>query len=178
MGQTDPVPIDVDALEPAFVREVAYIGGAEGDDVSVSTAAVAYATNGAEGGAAEDPDYEPKTQAERATMLGVDMAEDITTPRGWIDPLSPATEKPDDPTLASIAPTTGAAGVGVTITLTGTGFSRYSTVKTGGVLTPYVEYVDPETLKVRLDPRSTAGSIDISVIDHSVETAPQSFTFT
>lgn len=163
---------------PAFVREIAYAGGATGDDVDEATANVAYASNGGASGAPEDPAYTPKTQAEKAANTGNTLAVDITTPRGWIAPETPAGGEPAAPTLTTVAPNTGAAGVGVTITLTGTGFTRYSTVKTGGVFTPYVEYVSATSLKVRLDPRSTPGSIDISVIDHSVETASVPFTFT
>lgn len=176
---TLPIAIPAGEADPVFVRSIAYEGGAEGDDVSQSTANVAYASNGAAGGSAEDPDYSPKTQSEKATDNGNTLAVDITTPRGWIDPKSPAKAKPAAPTLTTIAPTTAATGGGtIPVTLTGTGFTRYSTVKTGGVITPYVEYVSPTSLKVILDPRSSPGSIDISVIDHSVETAPQAFTFT
>lgn len=162
------LPARVPSTARAYTPTITFTGGAEGDDVDEATANSTDA-------------YSPKTQAAKAAAMSPagSLAVDITTPRGWIDPKSPAKAEPAAPTLTSIAPTTAATGGGtIPVTLTGTGFTRYSTVKTGGVITPYVEYVSPTTLKVILDPRSSAGSIDISVIDHSVETAPQAFTFT
>ena len=153
---------------PAYVPTVTYTGGAEGDDVDEATANATA-------------DYAPRTQAAKAALMVPpgSLAVDITRVRGWIAPEQPYGAAPDDPVLDTLTPATAATGGGtIPVVLTGTNFSPYSQVKTGGVITPYVEYVSATTLNIVLDPRSVAGDIDISVIDHSVETVTRAFTFT
>lgn len=75
-------PPPVEDMTPEYVPVITYYGGAVGDDVSEATA---NATD----------DYTPRTQADKAATLGVGMAVDVTTPRGWIDPHEPYGPPPE-----------------------------------------------------------------------------------
>lgn len=161
-----PEPAPPDSYAPAYVPEVTYVGGSPGNEFSQSTAA-------------STDDFYPKTQAEKAEIHGQEVNIDVGVPPGYIAPGEPYAPPPPDPTLASIAPTSGVTGGDpILVTLTGTGFTQFSTVTTGGLDTPYVQFVSDTALTVALDPRSVAGTIDVVVTDHGVTTLPQQFTFT
>ena len=50
---------------------------------------------------------------------------------------------------------------------------------TGGVQTPYATYFSPTKIVVLMDPaRSVAGTIQVIVRDHSVNSAPSNFVYT
>ncbi len=165
MGQTYPQPPPAGSLTPAYVPEVEYVGGSPGNEFSQSTANV---TN----------DFFPKTQEEKAAIHEQEVNTDIGTPAGYIEPGAPYTPPPPDPTLASVSPDTGVAGAAIQVTLTGTGFTQWSTVTTGGLDTPYFTVNSDTMITVMLDPRSQPGPTDIVVTDHGVKTAPVVFTFT
>lgn len=170
MSQRYPVPAPPGTLIPAYVPVITYFGGAYGDDLAVSTANV---TN----------DFAPKTQVEKAALVGMPIAQDITTPRGWIDPQEPYGPPPvspaDDPTITGLAPNTGATGGSpIWVTITGTKFTVWSSVETGGVVTPYSRFISATKMAVLLDPRSSPGIINIKVIDHGVKSNSSDFTFT
>jgi hypothetical protein len=114
------------------------------------------------------------------------FARDITEPRGWISPSEPYNPAPvsptDDATITSLAPNTTVAGAGlppVWVTITGTKFTQYSTVETGGLYTPYHRYISPTKMAVLMDPaRSVPGIVVVKVIDHGVKSNGSNFTFT
>ena len=152
---------------PSYVRTITYHGGQSGDDVFQSSA------NSTES-------YSPRTQGQKAGLLGVGLAVDVTTPRGWIDPAEPYSATPAAPVLTSISPTTGVHGAAaMEVTLTGSGFTPASAVYTGGVLTPFYSYVSPTEMKVTIDlPNSVAGIIDVKVLDHGLTSVNRQYTIT
>ena len=167
MSQSLPRPITAAMVTPAYVPVITYKGGQSGDDVTQSSAN-------------STGSYAPRTQAQRAGQLGVGMAVDVTTPRGWIDPNEPYGAAPAAPVLTSISPTTGVHGAAnMEVTLTGTGFTPKSSVYTGGVITPFYSYVSPTQMKVTIDlVNSVAGVIDIKVLDHGLLSAARPYTIT
>jgi len=167
MSQSFPLPITQAMVTPAYVPVITYKGGQSGDDVFQSSANSTVS-------------YSPRTQAQKAGQLGVGMAVDVTTPRGWIDPLEPYAAPPAAPVLTSIAPTTGVHGAAaMEVTLTGSGFTPGSAVYTGGVLTPFYEYVSSIEMKVTIDLlNSVAGIIDIKVVDHGMLSVARQYTIT
>ena len=107
----------------------------------------------------------------------------MTAPRGWIEPSEPYGPAPvsptDDPTIASLTPATAVAGVTPTWTkITGTKFTPYSQVETGNIVTPYSKYLSPTRIDVLMDPRSSAGTVVVKVIDHGVKSNGSNFVFT
>jgi hypothetical protein len=64
------------------------------------------------------------------------------------------------------------------VTITGTKFTQWSQVETGNVITPYSRYMSATKMAVLMDPRSTAGTVVVKVIDHGVKSAGSNFTFT
>jgi hypothetical protein len=171
MGQRYPVPPPAGSYTPANVPVITYYGGAYGDQETQSTANV---TN----------DFAPKTQAAKATLMGGVLAKDVGTPQGWIAPGAPYAPAPatpgKDPTIASLAPNTAVAGLGaITVLITGTNFTEWSTVKTGGVPTPYYKVLSPTQIQLTLDGRrSVPGTITVVVTDHGKDSASSNFTFT
>lgn len=158
------------AYQPAYVPVISFVGGAFGDDQSLSTATSTDA-------------YTPKTQAEKATLTGNTIVQDVGVPRGWIsddEPYGPPPVSPtDDPTITSLAPNTAVSGgAPIWVTITGTKFTQWSWVETGGVYTPYSKYFSATKMAVLMDPRSTAGTIVVKVVDHDVKSAGSNFTFT
>src|SRR6187399_2680850 len=115
------------AYQPAYVPTIVYTGGAFGDDQSLSTASSTDA-------------YSPKTQAEKATLMGTVLVQDVGVPRGWIEPRE-------------------AYGPPIWVTITGTKFTQWSWVESGGVYTPYSRYISATKMAVLMDPRSTAGTV-------------------
>lgn len=66
------------------------------------------------------------------------------------------------PTVASIAPATGPAAGGTSVTIKGTGFSVDATVKIGGTSATAVNVQNPTTLTCTA-PAHEAGAVDVAV---------------
>jgi hypothetical protein len=172
MGQRYPVPPPAGSYIPAYVPVISYFGGAVGDDVAVSSA---NATT----------DFSPKTQVQKAALTGNTMVTDVGRARGVLEPDDPYPKASDTPpaapTITGLAPNTAVAGsvAPVAVTITGTGFTAWSSVKTGNYPTDYVRYISPTQLLVGMIPsRSVAGVVQVVVSDHGVDSAPSNFTFT
>lgn len=170
MTQTYPVPPPAGSYTPAYVPTITYFGGAYGDDVTQSTA---NATN----------DFAPRHQTDKATTLGVDMASDVGVPRGYIAPNEPYGPPPvspdDDPTIATLAPATApAGGPPVTVLITGTNYSEWSSVSVGSIPSSTYTVISDTQIQLVIDAASAAtGAVDIVVSDHGVDSDPSTFTF-
>jgi IPT/TIG domain-containing protein len=176
MGQTMPGPITAAMLavanancdRPRYSTMADWAGGVKGDDVDTRTATVALATAS---GAAPYPDYAPRTQAAKATLQGTTLVTDVARARGWIGPGDPYVgNAPVAPVVASISPTTGpATSLPMTVTITGTGFTPWSVVRTGGsaVADPTGVYLSPTTMKVALT-AAVPGTVSVAVEDHDL----------
>lgn len=107
---------------------------------------------------------------------------DITAPKGYIGPGDPYSKPmPAAPTITSLAPNTAVAGSPspLAVVVTGTGFTQWSTLETGGVASPYVQYESPTKMTILMDPkRSIAGIVVVKVVDHGVKSAGTNFTYT
>lgn len=179
-----PSPISKAMTDPVYIPAVTYTGGVYGDDVDTATAATTVA-------------YAPTTQAAKAALPGASppnaiagepdfaLAVDITRPRGWLEPDDPYVAPPatpaGDPTISSLAPNTAVAGSPspLAVVVTGTNFTPWSTLETGGVSSPYVRYESPTKLTILMDPkRSSAGIVVVKVVDHGVKSAGTNFTYT
>jgi hypothetical protein len=170
------------AVQPAspraYVPVFTYNGGVIGDDVDVAESNVLIDDRGV-------GDYSPRNQGEKSAALGAanPLAVDISRARGWIAPNQPYqgnSTAPAAPTITSLAPNTATAGVGppLVVDITGTGFTPYSTVLSGNYPIPSA-YVSPTVLRISQWPRnSVAGTVQVVVIDHDVNSAPSNFTFT
>jgi len=170
---TNPSPVgslalaNQNAAKPRYSSMTDWAGGAVGDDVNQATAAVTIARSG---GGANEPDYTPRTQADRATQLGTTLAVDVARARGWIEPRQPYGPVPAAPVVASISPTTAPqASLPLMVTITGTGFSVWSQVYTGGMPTPEAKavFVNATTMKVPIW-AAAPGTVSIAVKDHNV----------
>lgn len=176
-------PAVMPAVAPIYVPVIAYNGGVVGDDVDVATSNATVA-------------YSPRNQLEKANMPGAvppnavagepdfSLALDVARPRGAISALQPypvaATPAPLAPTITSLAPNTAVAVTGpeLVVTITGTNFTQWSTVRSGGYPIP-VKYVSPTQLTIYQNPRvAVAGAVQVIVQDHDVDSAPSNFTFT
>lgn len=192
MTQTLPNPITAAMLAPANANagyprySVAghWSGATYGDDVDQATANVALAR---QDGSGNEADYTPRTQAAKATATGNSLAVDVARPRGWIAPNQPYqgnATSPAAPVVSSISPNTAVAGSAnpVLVTITGTGFSPWSLVKTGGVAQPVpgVTYVSATTLTFTIYPAiAVAGPTSVAVEDHDkLSNTNINFTFT
>lgn len=179
MGQTYPLPIPSTAPANATVTRPRYHGvGATddwqgvgfGDDVTQSKANTPDVD--LNGNAVAD--YGPRTQPDKAAQLGVAMTQDVGRPRGPIDPRQPypvsGDPAPAAPVVSSVSPTTApAAQLPLTVTITGTGFTPWSTVYTGGQNTPETgaQYINATTMKVALW-AAVPGTVSVAVKDHDV----------
>jgi hypothetical protein len=193
MAQDYPAPItlpmltvaNANAAKPRYTAAGAadWSGGVKGDDVDQASAAVSLANSHS---ANVETDYTPRTQAAKAAMPGTvppnavagepdfTLAIDVARPRGVIAP-GQAYPKSGDaapaaPVVSSIAPTTGAAAtLPLTVTITGTGFTPWSTVYTGGSATPdsSAKYVSATQMKVALF-AAAPGTVSVAVEDHNV----------
>jgi hypothetical protein len=160
------------AAEPVLTSASGdFVGGVRGDDVDQSTAAVAITDAS---GRAASADYAPRTQAAKASMLGTTLAVDIGRARGWIEPDDPyptgGATVPVAPVVSSIAPTTAtAATLPLKVTITGTGFTPWSTVLTGGSNVPDSSgtYVSPTQMTVAIW-KASAGTVSVAVEDHNL----------
>jgi IPT/TIG domain-containing protein len=185
-------PANANAGKPRYdAASVAsdWIGGVKGDDKDTSTANVAVARSG---GGANEPNYSPRTQAQKAGLAnltpGTVISTDVARPRGWIAPNQPYQGNgaaPAAPVVSSISPNTAAAGSQpLVVTITGTGFTAWSTVWSGGSSgSPWdssARYVSPTTMTVVVDPRAAvAGTASIAVEDHDLMSNTNiNFTFT
>jgi hypothetical protein len=154
-------------IPPVYVPTITYFGGAFGDEIDTATAN-------------STDDYAPKTQAAKAALMvpAGALAVDVTRSRGWIEPGQAYGAIPADPTLTGIAPATAVHGTAaVQVTLTGTGFTRFSKVRVDGVSVPFT-YVSPTSLIATVTPKATAGTQLVTAVDHSVNTASQNFVVT
>jgi hypothetical protein len=194
-----PTPISKAMTDEIYVPAYTWNGGAFGDETVAETNVLV--DDQAIG------DYGPRNLTEKMAWPGapnsVVPSEDITdgqaitaiadytastvvnSPRGWIDPNEPYGPAPvsptDDPTVTSLTPNTGVAGAGeppIWVKITGTKFTPFSTVETGGVNTPYSKYVSATRIDMLQDPRSTPGTVSVKVIDHGVKSNGVNFTFT
>jgi hypothetical protein len=157
--------------KPRYDSMTDWTGGAKGDDIDVATATVALARGD---GGANEADYSPRTQAAKAAMIGTTLAVDVGQPRGTIAPTQRYPQAGDAavgaPVVSSISPTAGAAAtLPLTVTITGTGFTPWSTVYTGGATTPDSsgKYVSPTQMKVALW-AAAPGTVSVAVEDHNV----------
>ena len=141
MAQTYPLPITAAMVTPEYLGDVSYnwpYNGLSGDDVNVATAN------------ATGP-YEPKNQGNKADILGVNMAVDITSPRGWVDPLEPYGPAPT-PTVTSLNPTSRVVAPtdDVVLHVIGTNFLKGSIIYFGassdGERTTYVSPTELTTV--------------------------------
>jgi len=169
-----PAGVPAGGSKPIHQPVITYTGGAYGDESqSTANTTVPYAPT--------------TTQAKAAAAVPAQtFARDITEPKGWISPSEPYNAAPvsptDDPTITSLAPNTAVTAVGaqpVWVTITGTKFTQWSTVETGGVYTPYHKYISATKMAVLMDPgRSVPGIVVVKVIDHGVKSNGSNFTFT
>jgi len=158
-------------MTPAYLGDVSYswpYNGIEGDDVNVATANATGA-------------YEPKNQGNKANMVGNTLAVDITTPRGWVDPLEPY-GPPATPTLASLNPTSRvvAPTADLSLTLTGTNFMPSSQIKFAGNF-ERTTYVSPTELKTLIRGTMFTGvdpAIPVQVVNGGIASNIVNFAIT
>jgi hypothetical protein len=158
---------------PQWVRQQTAIGGARGDDVDQATATLLTDQIPANGPNTQ-VDYSPRNEAQKATAMGTTLAVDITRKRGYLEPDDPyptgGAAVPAAPVVASIAPTTApATQLPLQVTITGTGFTPWSEVLTGGVNTPEPSgrYVSPTKMTVAIWAASP-GTVSVAVEDHNL----------
>jgi hypothetical protein len=161
---------NANAAKPRYGTAGDWALGVPGDDTDTAKATVALARS--DGGAAE-ADYTPRTQAAKATAMSTTLAVDVARPRGWIEPADPYQGKgsaPVAPVVTSISPTTGAAAaLQMRVVITGTGFTPWSTVRTGGSATPDVsgKYISATQMEVAIW-KASAGTVSVAVEDHDL----------
>jgi hypothetical protein len=192
-----PSPIGAPAVARAYQPVYTWNGGVYGDDVILAKTNVLVDDQG-------HGDYEPRNQDDKAKFPGAPnsvvpsesvasgqaltaiadytLAVDITAPRGYIGPKDPYSKPlPAAPTIASLAPNTAVAGAPspLSVVVTGTGFTQWTTLIVGNIQTPYVQYVSPTKMVLLMDPaRSTPGIVTVVAWDHSVASAASNFTYT
>lgn len=176
MTQTYPKPPPTGSYVPANIPVITYNGGAFGDDVTVSTA---NATN----------TYSPRFQGDKITAGNLTpatvMVTDVGRARGAIEPgqayPNSGTAALTAPTITSLAPNTAVTGPNkptVAVTITGTGFTQWSTTTSGNFPIP-CRYLSPTTLEIIQKPSaSVPGIVSVVVTDHGVASAGSNFTFT
>lgn len=181
--QTDANP---NAAKPRYNAAGAatdWVAGTYGDDVTQALASIAVADKNGGGNQTLPPI--PRTQAARATNLGTTLAVDVGRRRGGIGPRDPYPDKNTAavaaPTVTTLAPSTAASGAGkpvITVKVTGTGFTVWSTAWVSNQ--PYAsKYISPTEIWVLLDPKqSSAGTTSIAIEDHGVKSSAQNFTWT
>jgi IPT/TIG domain len=159
-------PAVAGSATPANIPVISYTGGAVGDDTDTATANSTTPYSG--------PPQLPRTQAEKATLTGNTLAVDVARPRGFIAPnqsyIAAGGSAPAAPVVSSLSPSTApGAQLPLVVTITGTGFSPYSTVYTGGAQTPDSsgKYVDATHMTVAVW-KASPGTVSIAVEDHNV----------
>jgi hypothetical protein len=171
--------------DPIYIPTITYYGGVIGADPgrpdapSGFTPSTANCTN----------DFTPRKQNDKLSAgnwtAGAAAAADIGRDRGSIAPnqrypLSGDAAVPA-PTVASLSPSTGAAAaMPITVTITGTNFTPYSNVHTGGQgnAAQSTKYLSATQMQVTLQPGTVAGTVGIAVSDHSVMSNSVNFTVT
>jgi len=131
----------------------------------------------AEGAGTEVTVTAPGSRAECPTIAFSCLGSYTTTPNSQhASSLSPAT----NPALASISPTSTPSGSGtVTVTCTGTNFTKQSVVYAAGVAVTPTTFTSATTISAPVPKRSSAGTTAITVVTGgAVVTAPQTLTFT
>jgi len=177
----DLTPANANIGKPRYTSMTDWAGGATGDDVSQATAVVALANSS---GGAPAADYSPRTQAQKVTAQNP-LVVDVGRPRGTVAPGQPypvaATPAPAAPVVTGLTPATApTTSLPLTVTITGTGFTVWSTVYTGGSNVPEAEavFVNSTTMKVPIW-KATPGTVSVAVKDHDVlSNADQLFTVT
>jgi hypothetical protein len=158
-------PAVAGSTTPANIPVITYTGGATGDDTDTATANSTTPYTGL-----------PRTQAEKASLMVPpgSLAVDVARPRGFIAPnqsyIAAGGTAPAAPVVSSLSPTTAAgATLPLVVTITGTGFSPYSTVYTGGAQTPdgSGKYVDATHMTVAIW-KASPGTVSVAVEDHNV----------
>jgi hypothetical protein len=137
----------------------------------------------------------PRTQFAKAALPGAAppnaiagepdfvMVVDVARPRGWIAPNQPYQGNasiPAAPVVSSLSPNTAAAAsLPLNVTITGTGFTPFTTVLTGGsnVADPSARYVNATTMTVAIW-KASAGTVSVAVEDHNVLSNAVNFTVT
>jgi hypothetical protein len=209
MGQTYPQPLtaamlavsNANAGKPRYTSMNDWLGGVGlGEDPGLpgtanepfNSASVAVAD--ASGGA-NQADYAPRNLNAKRTAANMGapspgFSVDTGRNRGSIAPRQRYPEAGDAalaaPVVASLTPNTAVAVTGqpLTVIITGTGFTPYSRVISGGgVGSPWdssARYISATQLAFLVDPRSaTAGAISVAVEDHGVlSNTSINFTFT
>jgi len=184
------------AAKPRYTSMTDWGGAAtpDGEDPGLPTAAnqpfsTAAGSLANSSGGANEADYAPRTQsAKLAQTAGQVGVIDVTRSRG---PVAPAQRYPvagdaalAAPVVTSISPNTAVHGAQpLVVTITGTGFTPYSRVITGGTGSPWddmAKYLSATQMTVTVDPRgAVAGTSSIAVEDHSVlSNTTINFTFT
>src|SRR4029077_12647929 len=132
-----PKPPPSGSYTPAWVRGQQLFGGAVGDDLSTSTATLVN-DQGPATGPVPAVDYAPRTQVAKAALVGMPIAADVGRARGSIEPGQRYPVAGDTPlaapTITSLSPNTAVTGANkptVAVTITGTGFTPWSTVTSG-----------------------------------------------
>jgi hypothetical protein len=171
---THVYPAVVPSTSPINVPTVTFAGGAVGDDVAVATANSTTA-------------YTPRTQTEKASLMvpAGSLVVDIGRARGAISPQQPypvvGDVAPAAPTITTLTPATAVTGAGkptVAVTITGTGFTSWSTVTSGAFPLPS-RYLSPTTLEIIQKPAaSVPGTVQVVVTDHGVASNASNFVFT
>lgn len=181
MTQTLPAPITAAMLTPAnanvgkprYNGMTDWAGGNYGDDVTYASATVALANSS---GGANEAAYTPRTQSEKGAMMtpALTIAKDVGVPRGSIAPSQPYPKTGDPapaaPVVTSLSPTTApAVQLPLMVTITGTGFTPWSTVYTGGSSLPDAKavYVSSTTMRVPIW-AAVPGTVSVSVKDHDI----------
>jgi hypothetical protein len=180
-GKTVPlVDANENAAKPRY-NQADYAGGVYGD-LPNSTANVAVARDD---GGANEPDYAPRTQNQKATILNTVPVQDVGRNPGWIAPGEPYKAPPAaglNPTLTTLSPNTAVAGKTTpqfVMKLTGTNFTPYSEVLLAGNKAPLFTYISATEMRVQMSPASSvAGTTSVEVVDHGVKTAASTFTWT
>lgn len=174
MTQSLPLPLPPASYIPAYLGDVTYdwpyngvpSTGQPGNDVNVATAnATGY--------------YEPKNQGNKASMLGLRLAVDLTTPSGWVDPQEPYGPAPT-PVLDSLDPPSVAIPVTEDFVLHfhGSNFMPSSQIEWNGVpdRTTFVSETEVTTI-VRASGWGP-GVVPVAVWNANKRSALAPFTFT
>lgn len=169
----------VQAASPrVYVPVFTYSGATFGDDVDVATANVLIDDRAI-------GVYSPRNQTEKSAALGAanPLAIDVSRPRGWIDisqPYQGNATAPIAPVITSLTPSTAVSvtGAELVVTILGTGFTRFSTVTSGGFPIPS-KYIDATHISIYQNPRvAVAGTVQVVVSDHDLNSNASNFVFT
>lgn len=180
----DQTLANANAAKPRYGTAGDWALGVTGDDIDQAKATVALAQPHS---ANVEVDYGPRTQAEKAAAANLTPATvivtDVARPRGWIDPKQPYqgnASAPVAPVISSLSPNTAAvASLPMRTIITGTGFTPWSVVKTGGSNVPETtaRYIDATHMEVVVW-KASAGTVGVIVEDHNLDSNSVNFTVT